>query len=66
MGIPQDLVVRFKRMVGLVCEQSRHLDSRSPSLTTGLAGAPRCMFSGMSTRSGGVMDVQAKSRMSLH
>lgn len=31
MGIPQDLVVRFKRMVGLVCEQSRHLDSRSPS-----------------------------------
>ncbi|MFR4570482.1 MAG: hypothetical protein ACLT5H_10335 [Collinsella stercoris] len=31
MGIPQDLVVRFKRMVGLVCGQSRHLDSRSPS-----------------------------------
>ena len=31
MGIPQDLVVRFKRMVGLVYEQSRHLDAKSPS-----------------------------------
>ena len=38
----------------------------SPSLTTGLAGAPMCIFSGMSTRSGDVMDVQAKSRISLH
>lgn len=36
------------------------------SLTTGLAGAPMCIFSGMSTRSGDVMDVQAKSRISLH
>lgn len=31
MGIPQDLVVRFKRIVGLACERSRHLDAQSLS-----------------------------------
>lgn len=31
MGVPQDLVVRFKRMVGLTYERSRHLDTQSPS-----------------------------------
>lgn len=30
MGIPQDLVVRFKRMIGLACTHARSLDARSP------------------------------------